>query len=242
MRECPAMKIQTLIVTAVFAFAMPAVVQAQPVSVPQVSTPDPARFYLLSFTDAPIAEVAEAVITGGLNQDFVLDPAVEGTLSFQVEGAFTEQALLAEFGTALLDQDAALIRARDGSLSIVARDNLVLSTARGASLIALPVAAIAPSSDTRTPTRREPIAYGQDRWWDGTIGGLLLFLGGAMSGAAALFAGQWIWWRRSLTAAPSAPPMLQLANARPIEMDREMVWAEDNELVIPRFVAPRDGV
>ncbi len=236
------MNFQTLIVAAVFAGAMPVAGQAQTVATPQVSAQDPARFYLLSFTEAPIAEVAEAVITGGLNQDFTLDPAVEGSMSFQVEGAFTEQALLAELGTALMDQDAALMRARDGSLSIVARDNLGLSVTRGATLIALPGVLAAAPAQPDTNARREPIVYGQDRWWDGAIGGLLLFLGGALSGAAALFAGQWIWRRRTLAATPLTPPLLQLDHARPMEMDRDMARVEDDDLVIPRFVTPRDAV
>jgi len=79
--------------------------EATPVPAP-VSSPAAAQFYVLSFTDAPIAEVAEAVVGGALSRDLAIDPAVEGTMSFTVEGAFTPEALLQEFGTAALDQGA----------------------------------------------------------------------------------------------------------------------------------------
>jgi hypothetical protein len=194
------------------------------------SAPSAAQFYVLSFTDAPIAEVAEAVVGGALSRDLSIDPAVEGTMSFTVEGAFTPEALLQEFGTAALDQDLALMASRAGDLALVPRANMAMEMTRGATLVALPViGAAAPVKANATAAA--PIVYGRDRWWDGPVGGLLIFLTGAVSGAGALLAGQ----RILRPVGPIPPTMIRITHTPVAPVEPTATWADDPELTIPQF-------
>lgn len=211
-----------------------------PVTLSAVAATPAAQFYVLSFTDAPIAEVAEAVVGGALARDLVIDPAIAGTMSFAAEGAFTPDALLQEFGSAALDQDVALVRSRAGDLTLMPRSNMAAALARGSDLVALAPPGAASSPDrTAATTESTPIVYGAARWWEGPVVGLLIFLTGAVSGAGALFAGQ----RLLRPAGPNAPAMIRITHTVAVADDpanRER--PEDNELTIPRFESrPRDG-
>lgn len=202
----------------------PAVAQS-----PQPQTAATSQFYLLSFEDAPVAEVAEAVVGGALSQAVSVDPAVDATVSFQVEGAFTPQALLEEFGTAALDADLVLVRSRAGDLAVLPRADLGRELARGGVLIARPEPVTASPAVAAATAARAPITYGRDRWWDGPLGGLLLFLGGVGTGALALRGGQ-VWIRRRQPVMVATAPRLTyqptpIAEAAPA----------DPELIIPRF-------
>ena len=208
-------------------------------SVPPAGVQSPgAHFYVLSFTDAPIGEVAEAVVGGALARDVSIDPAIDGTMSFSAEGAFTPEALLQEFGTAALDQDIALIQSRAGALSLVPRANMAAELAQGSRLVALaPPGSGSPARPTVKAT--PPIVYGAARWWDGPVAGLLLFLTGAVSGAGALFVGQTLL-RPVGAPAPAIFRITHVADAPDGSAKRDV--AEDPELTIPRFESrPRDG-
>jgi hypothetical protein len=209
-------------------------------SVPSAGVQSPgAQFYVLSFTDAPIGEVAEAVVGGALSRDISIDPAIDGTMSFSAEGAFTPEALLQEFGTAALDLDIALIQSRAGALSLVPRSNMASELAKGSSLVAL--APPVPGSPARAAaTATPPIVYGSARWWDGPVAGLLLFLTGAVSGAGALFVGQRLL--RPMEPRPS-PAMIRITHTAPApDGSARGEGLEDLELTIPRFeTSPRDG-
>lgn len=192
----------------------------------------PAQFYVLSFTDQPIAEVVEEVIGGGLSQTASVDPAIDDIMSFQVQGVFTPDALLAEFGEALLDRDAALVRSSEGDLSVVLRANLANEIARGAHLVAVSAPAL---QTPRAPTFSAPasaIVYGRDRWQDGPLGALLLFLSGALVGAASLRGGQ-ILRARNAVRAPA--PLMITHEPQPVESTP----VEDAELTIPRFTSSK---
>lgn len=208
-------------------------------SVPSAVAPSPgAQFFVLSFTDAPIGEVAEAVVGGALSRDIAIDPAIDGTMSFSAEGAFTPDALLQEFGTAALDQDIALIQSRAGALSLVPRSNMAAELARGSSLVAL--APPGTGSPVRAAaTAAPPIVYGSARWWDGPVAGLFIFLTGAASGAGALFAVQ----RLLRPAGESATAIFRITHvAETPDGSAKRDVAEDPELTIPRFESrPRDG-
>lgn len=196
------------------------------------------QFYVLSFTDAPIIEVAEAVVGGALSQDLSIDPAIDGTMSFSAEGAYTPDALLQEFGTAALDQDVALLRSRTGDLSLMPRANMAAALAIGSDLVVL-APPRAGSSAAATAAALPPISYGEARWWDGPVGGLLIFLTGAASGAGALFAGQ----RLMQPAQKPAPAMMRITQtvAVPDEAPDRSV-SDDPELTIPHFDSRlRDG-
>ncbi len=209
--------------------------QGVPSAISSASTPidNPAQFYVLSFTDQPIAEVAEEVIGGGLSQTVSVDPAIDDIMSFQVQGAFTTDALLAEFGEALLDRDAALVRSSQGDLAVVLRANLANEIAKGAHLVA--VSAPAPQAPRATAVATGPtpaITYGKDRWQDGPLGALLLFFSGALAGAAGLRGGQILRARR----ASREPVLLMITHDAP---SSETSQVEDTDLTIPRFTSSR---
>lgn len=193
--------------------------------------PEATSFYLLSFEDAPVGEVAEAVVGGALSEAVAVDPAIDVTMSFQAEGAFTAEALLQEFGTAALDAELALVRSSAGDLAVVPRGDLGRELARGGVLVARPelvATASAPEPSVAVPVR-EPIAYGQARWWDGPVGGLLLFLGGIAIGALGLRGGQvWVLRRR---------PVAVMTSGRLTYQPTAMAETPppDPELIIPRF-------
>lgn len=221
-----------LLIAAVLLLAAPA--QAQD-TLPVPAASEPAQFYVLSFADAPIVEVAEAVVGGALSRDLAIDPAIEGTMSFTAEGAFTAEALLQEFGTAALDQDVALMASRAGDLVLVPRANMAAEMRAGAVLVAL--AATTPTAAAKATATAAPVVYGRDRWWEGPVGGLLIFLTGAVSGAGALYAGQ----RILRPVGPTSPTLIRIAHA-PTPPVEPTTWADDPELTIPRFeTRNRDG-
>lgn len=205
--------------------------RAQAVVASADATSPAAQFYVLSFTDAPIEEVAEAVVGGALSRDLAIDPAVDGTMSFSAEGRFTPDALLQEFGTAALDQDVALMQSRSGDLSLIPRANMAAQLALGAQLVALTGPATRPPASVTAGSAR-PVIYGQARWWEGPVGGLLIFLTGAASGAGALFAGQ----RILRPVGQPSPAIVRITHtvSSPVETSPTDGW-DDPELVIPRF-------
>lgn len=216
------------------AAASPAMASVRPAPAPLVGDASgAAQFYVLSFTDAPIAEVAEDVVGGALARSVAVDPAVDGVMSFRVEGWFSPEALLQEFGAALLDQEVALVRSRQGDLALVPRPNLAPELAAGGVLIAIPQTATAPPPPPGSP--RPPVVYGRDRWGEGALGLLLVFLAGCGAGAAALLGGQTARRRaeaRRLTLAN--PPMLRLIHDPRSAAERSTV-DNDPGLTIPRF-------
>lgn len=226
------MRFPACILIGIIVSAQPAVArQAEPDAVEAAPSSSATQFYVLSFTDAPVAEVAEAVIGGALAQSVSVDPAIAGTMSFRADGWFTANQLMQEYGTALLDRDIALVRSRDGDLAMVPRNELPRELARGAALMALSQPLATPSVPVvRSTAAAAPIVYGEDRWWDGGIGKAMLFLIGALSGAATLLTGQRIVGRRK---ASIRTPLLALAD-RSVRATTRPV-PEDAELVIPRF-------
>ena len=233
----PAAILLGVILTLGTALAAKADPVAEPVAVAVAVPAAASQFYVLSFTDAPVAEVAEAVIGGALGQSVSVDPAIAGTMSFRADGWFTGEQLMQEYGTALLDRDIAMVRSRDGDLALVPRADLPRELARGAALMALvesspggtmPVAqAVMPASQGPAAA---PIVYGQDRWWDGWIGATALLLIGALSGAAALLTGQRIAARHRLS--QRVPPLTIVDRSARVAATPA---SEDSELVIPRF-------
>lgn len=191
------------------------------------------QFYVLSFTDAPVAEVAEAVVGGALSRDLAIDPAVSGAMSFTAEGAFTSDALLQEFGTAALDQDLALMQSQSGDLALVPRANMAAEMADGSVLVALtPSGGTAPATTATVAPASPPVTYGQTRWWEGPVGGLLIFLIGAASGAGALFAGQHVLRPRG----PVSPALIRITHTSTSAVEPTAAsWPDDPELTIPRF-------
>lgn len=205
---------------------------------------EPLQFYVFSFTDTPAAEAAQDVVTGALARDLEVDPAVDAIVTFRADGWYSEDALLRDFGTALLDQDIVLIRTGRGAYALVPRANAPMLMARGGTVMRLEE----PRADraaSRTPSSdRDGPPASAASWWEGATAALLLFSAGAAAGAVALLGGQ-IAWRRAAGQRPPSPPVLRLTDQRQSELGQSkagqrlqsrMDAAEpDPELVIPRF-------
>lgn len=216
--------------------ASPALAQA-PTAQPIPAAAEPVQFYVFSFTDTPVAEAAQDVVGSALAYDLTIDPAVDGIVTFRADGWYTGEALLKDFGAALLDQDIALMRTGAGAYAVIPRANVPMMLARGGVLMTLaePTTARPP---VPAPSANAPTAvYGKDRWWDGAFTALLIFFGGALAGGAALFGGQTVY-RRAEARGRIAAPLLRLTDQRqPVSRPTEGAEA-DPDLVIPRF-APR---
>lgn len=217
--------------------AAPALAQA-PATAPVPAAAEPLQFYVFSFTDTPVAEAAQDIVGGALAWDVTIDPAVDGIVTFRADGWYSSDALLKDFGSALLDQDIALMRTGPGAYALVPRANVPMMLARGGSLMALAEPTTArppvPAATAAPPT----VVYGKDRWWDGAVAALLIFFGGALAGATALFGGQTVY-RRAEERARIAAPLLRLTDQRRAA-PRLVEGAEaDPDLVIPRFDDPR---
>ncbi|WP_426039492.1 hypothetical protein [Brevundimonas sp. DC300-4] len=219
--------------------AAPALAQA-PAAPPIPAAAEPVQFYVFSFTDTPVAEAAEDVVGGALAWDLTIDPAVDGLVTFRADGWYTGEALLKDFGTALLDQDIALMRTGAGAYAVIPRANVPMMLARGGVLMTLaePTTARPP---VPAPSATAPTAvYGKDRWWDGAFTALLIFFGGALAGGAALFGGQTVY-RRAEARGRIAAPLLRLTDQRqPVSRPPEGAEA-DPDLIIPRFAPRRNG-
>ena len=229
-----------LMTAALLALALPVApaLAGAPAAPPIPAAAEPVQFYVFSFTDTPVAEAAQDVVGSALAYDLTIDPAVDGIVSFRADGWYSSDALLKDFGAALLDQDVALIRTGRGAYAVVPRANVPMMLARGGALMtlaepatarpAVPAAGAAPTA-----------VYGRDRWWDGAFAALLLFFGGAAAGAAALFGGQTVY-RRAEERTRIAAPLLRLTHQRP-PVARPTEGADaDPDLVIPRFSPRRE--
>jgi hypothetical protein len=217
--------------------ATPALAQA-PATAPIPAAAEPLQFYVFSFTDTPVAEAAQDVVGGALAWDVTIDPAVDGIVTFRADGWYSPDALLKDFGAALLDQDIALMRTAPGAYAVVPRANVPIMLARGGTLMTLAEPTTArpplPVATTAAPTA----VYGKDRWWDGAFTALLIFFGGALAGAVALFGGQTVY-RRAEERTRIAAPVLRLTDQRQ-PVARPTGGAEaDPDLVIPRFIETR---
>jgi hypothetical protein len=195
---------------------------------------EPLQFYVFSFTDTPAAEAAQDVVIGALAYDLQVDPAVVGIVTFQADGWYSGEALLRDFGTALLDEDLALIRTGPGAYALVPRANAPMLMARGGVVMRLaePVTArpaLGPDDQGLPPPDGAP------RWWQGAVGALMLFLAGAASGAAALTAGSTILRRAKARQLQMVAPVLRLTDQR-ARLETPVEAAQlDPDLVIPRF-------
>lgn len=214
--------------------ASPVAAQA-PATAPIPAAAEPLQFYVFSFTDTPVAEAAQDVVGGALGYELTLDPAVDdGIVTFRADGWYSSDALLKDFGAALLDQDIALMRTGRGAYAVVPRTNVPMMMARGGTLMTLAEPATASPPIAVAAVDAPAVVYGRDRWWEGAFTALLIFFGGALAGAAALFGGQTVY-RRAEERTRIAAPLLRLTDQRqPVARPPEGAEV-DPDLVIPRF-------
>jgi len=195
---------------------------------------EPVQFYVFRFNETAVAEAAQDVVGSALGYELQIDPAVKGVVTFSADGLYSGQALLQDFGSALLDQDIALIRTGPGAYALVPRANVPMLMARGGVLMTLP-APSSPAGVARVVAEPAPEPlYGRARWWDGALGALLIFFAGAVAGGAALFGGQTVYRRAEAQARLSAPP-LRLTDQRLRRQPPVETGDVDPDLIIPRF-------
>jgi len=195
------------------------------------------QYYVLSFTGTPAAEAAEDVIVGSLRQSVSIDPAVDALVTFQAEGWFSDRMLLEEFGAALMEGNAALVR-RGADLAIVPRSDLPAEILEGAVLIATPgpAAPLARPDPSTPPSAYRPVIYGAGRGTANWLIGVLIFAVGAVAGAAGLRAKQLVWDKRAPEPDLIVAPGLRLVSNVAVEPG-----AEDAGLTIPPMPRSRDS-
>lgn len=220
----------TIVLGLTLGLATPAMASGSPLP----PAAEPLQFYVFSFTDTPAEEAAQDVIVGALARDLQVDPAVEGPVTFRADGWYSEQALLQDFGTALLDQDIALMRTGPGAYAIVPRANVPMLMARGGTLMRLPEPASA-RAPAPGATASDGTAARRTGWWDNAFAALVLFFAGAAAGAAALFGGQTVYRRARGEAVRLSPPPLRLTDQRLRLQPPADVAEADPDLIIPRF-------
>jgi len=209
-----------------------------PVVIPAAA--EPVQFYVFSFTETPVAEAAQDIVGSALGYDLTIDPATEGVVTFSANGLYSGPALLQDFGSALLDQDIALMRTGQGAYAVVPRANIPTLMARGGVLMTLPTptTSIGPARIAAAETAPVPV-YGRTRWWDGALGALLVFFAGAIAGGAALFGGQTVY-RRAEAQARLPSPLLRLTDQTNLTTQPVDATDGDPDLVIPRFTTRSD--
>ena len=130
--------------------AAPALARA-PATAPIPAAAEPLQFYVFSFTDTPVAEAAQDVVGGALAYDLTIDPAIDGIVTFRADGWYSSDALLKDFGAALLDQDIALMRTAPGAYAVIPRANVPMMLARS------PGQRMPPRRKASTPQAAAPI-------------------------------------------------------------------------------------
>jgi hypothetical protein len=225
-----------LLLAILCAFAVAPAANAAAAS-PVSQAAEPLQFYVFSFTDTPVDEAAQDVVVGALAYDLEIDQAVDAVVTFRADGWYSSDALLKDFGTALLDQDIALVRTGAGSYALVPRTNAPMLMARGGVVMQLtqPQSAREPVGLVADDEPRTVYAASPAPWWDGAAAALALFFAGAAAGAAALFGGQVVWRRAEAERRRLSPPLLRLTDQRETRQPPVEAARPDPELVIPRF-------
>lgn len=225
-----------LFIAVLIGLALGPMIPAQAAATALPAAAEPLQFYVFSFTDTPAAEAAEDVVVGALARELLVDPAVDGLVTFRADGWYSDEAILQDFGTALLDQDIALVRTGPGAYAVVPRLNVPMLLARGGTVMRLPEPASAQApAGVPAATGDDRTAAGQTGWWNSAFAALMLFFAGAGAGAAALFAGQTVHRRAAAGTARLSPPLLRLTDQRLRLKPPSDVAEGDPELIIPSF-------
>jgi hypothetical protein len=188
------------------------------------------QYYLMSLTDTPVQEVADAVLGEALGLPFKVDPAVTARVSFKVDGLYGPRALVRELADRLWNADVALIERPSDGLWLIPRSALPTALAQGAALVAAPAGATAaPVAAAPVPAPRPvapkavapraPPADTPDLSW------LLALAAGWLAGVGSVLA--WLRLRR-----PARSPALALP---PPTAHSGAPEPATDDLVIPTF-------
>lgn len=181
------------------------------------------QYYLMSLPQAPVEEIAEAVLGEALGLPFNIHEDVDAEMQFTVAGVYSPEALAKEFGHRLWNVDVGLIETPAGELWLIPKGELSAARAQGATLVA-PLAAAAtpdrPQTPRAPPETKTPVPERSSTEWS-WLGWLVA---GWVSGAATVASWRTMR-RRKLPLAPRLPP--------PAPTVAEI---EPEDLIIPVFV------
>lgn len=185
------------------------------------------QYYLMSLPQAPVGEIAEAVLGEALGLPYKIDPDVDAQMRFQLDGVYAPKALAQEFGYRLWNVDVALVEKPSDGLWLIPKGELQAALAQGATLVSPLAAAQTPArkqsaSVAASPAATPPGAPGTDWGWLGWL------LGGWAAGVASVVAAT-----RLRKPRPAPVAALLPAPASPLHIDD--TGTED--LVIPVFSA-----
>lgn len=184
----------------------------------------PPQYYLMSLPQAPVAEIADAVLGDALGLPFKVDPDIDATLSFQIEGLYAPRALAREFGYRLWNAGIALVDTPSSGLWLIPRAKLATALSEGAVLVAPPVVApVAPPAAAAAVRQPTPTASAPPSWsWFAWL------TAGWAAGAATVMVLTRLRRRRS-----GAPALLPAPEPISLNADEE----DADGLIIPVFPA-----
>lgn len=177
------------------------------------------QYYLMSLPEAPVAEIADAVLGDALGLPFKVDPEIDTTMSFRIDGIFSPRALAREFGYRLWNADIALVDKPSSGLWLIPKAKLTAALTEGAVLVSPPV-----GTPARQPAPTAPVpeagtvARTRSSWsWFAWL------VAGWAGGVGTVIGWSWLRRRRPLTTA-------LLSGPEPISPD-----ADADDLIIPVF-------
>lgn len=166
-------------------------------------------YYLFSFTEAEIGEVATAVLGEALTYTFSIDDGVTGTMTFRVADPMTEDQLLDRFAEALAEREVALVRVDGGlrlaprAVALAQRPQLDIIGVRAPPVVLAAPAGAAAGSVAEAVNSLEAEAN-DGRSWILVLAGLLAVAGLAMALLANRTRVVQIWHRRVGPARPAS--------------------------------------
>lgn len=178
------------------------------------------QYYLMSLPPAPVGEIADAVLGDALGLPFKVDPDVDATMPFKIDGLYSPKALARELGYRLWNADIALVEKPASGLWLIPKAKLTMALAEGAVLVSPPVGTVArqPTPPASVP-EGTAVANAAATWsW------LAWLLAGWAAGAATV-----TLWSRLLRRRRPVPVLL--AGPDPISSNDD----DHDDLIIPVF-------
>ena len=182
------------------------------------------QYYLMSLPEGPVGEIADAVLGDALGLPFKIDPDIDATMSFQVDGLYAPTALAREFGYRLWNADIALVEKPASGLWLIPKAKLEKALSEGAVLVAPPVGTPASRPrPTAVATRATTVTRAP------SSGSWFAWLAAGWAAGAGTVLG-WIQLRRR-----QSWPTAFLSAPEPIPLNDDDEDADD--LIIPVFPA-----
>ncbi len=209
-----------LSIVAVLGSATPALARALDAAAIQAAP----QYYLISLPQAPVGEIAEAVLGQALGLPFNVDEDVDAEMAFRIDGVYAPQALAREFGHRLWSVEVVLIEKPSDGLWLIPQAELATALAQGATIVAPQAPAAAPVRNPATSRQPAPPAASRSPSGWSWLGWLIA---GWIGGAVTLTG--WRAFRRRMPVA-SISPVSEPPVSDPVSDD----------LIIPAFTSEAD--